>query len=131
MGDRRARGLVARRHEQHEERGQLLLGQFLRSISAFTSALVMSSMGLSIRYLPSSSMIPVSCRAGVEEHEDRVLALGDELGVAVGEDDVRVVQDGRVLTRRHAHHVADDLERERRGDVGDEVARAACLRTRR
>ena len=62
--------------------------------------------------------------AGVDEGQHRVGPLGDVLGVAVAQDDVGAAEDGGVLGGGHAHHVADDLERERGGDLGDEVALA-------
>ena len=72
-------------------------------------------------------------RAGLQERRDdlRRVEVGDVLGIARAEDDVGAVEDELVLALRDAHHVADDLERQRRGDLGHEVARALLDRRRR
>ena len=49
---------------------------FSDSISALTRALVMSSIGLSIRYFPSSSISRGEGRARFEHDEDRVRPRG-------------------------------------------------------
>ncbi len=62
--------------------------------------------------------------ARVDEGHHRVGALGDVLGIAAREDHVGAAEDRRVVRGRDTHHVADDLEGEGCGDLGDEVALA-------
>src|SRR5262245_33311903 len=122
MADRVPRGLVARHHEQHEERRQLLLRErlalelgvhqrrgeiFLRVLAALLGELVHQ----------------VRERLPRRERRDQHVPSGlDVLGVAEPEDPVGLLEDELRLALGDAHHVADDLERERRRDLGHEVA---------
>ena len=56
------------------------------------------------------------------ERDHRVVASAHVLGVAVGEDDVRRVEDRVVVGGADAHHVADDLERQPGRHLDHEVA---------
>ena len=65
-------------------------------------------------------------RGGEERGHHAALGLvGHVLRVAEPEDHVGAVEDELLLAARDAHHVDDDPQRERGGDVGDEVALAA------
>ncbi len=61
---------------------------------------------------------------GTEHRLERVVSELDVLVVARRGDDVGAAEDGGVLGPGKADHVADDLERERCGEFGDEVALA-------
>ena len=116
--------LVARHHQQDEEGGDLLRGQRLPVHIGVDQG--------------GDHVVGRVAPAGVgqrgHEHGQRLRrrhegqhgigALGDVLGVAVGEDDVGGLEDGVVVGRPDAHHVADDLEREAGRHLDHEVATA-------
>jgi hypothetical protein len=93
------------------------------STSARTSALVRSSVGCSTRSAAIRSIRPGQRHAGLEEGGQRIVLVLDQLGVAAGQDDVGLGQHHRTVLVGHAHHVADDPQRDRRGDVGHDVDR--------
>jgi len=64
--------------------------------------------------------------ARLEEGRERVVLILDQLRVAAGEHDVGHREDQRPVLRGHAHHVADDPQRDRGGDVGDDVDAAVA-----
>ncbi len=88
------------------------------STSAAIITEVMSSCGLALRSSPSAWAYMNICKRLAHQ----VLVRGDEVGVAAAEDRVGPVEDLAVVLGGDAHHVADDLERQRRRDVFDEVA---------
>jgi len=125
VADRVARGLVARDDQQHEERRELLVGERLAvdlgvdergdEVVAGVPAAVLGELLRELRELG----------AGGQQLRDDLRGIAAAvLGIARAEDDVGAVEDEPVLALRDRGHVADDLERERRGDLGDEVALA-------
>ena len=124
VADGVARGLVAGHHQQDEERGQLGVGERLAvdvGVDQRRGEVVGGVLDAVGGQAPHELGQVV---AGVHEGQHGVLALGDVLGVAEGQDDVGAVEDGVVVALGHAHHVADDLEREPGRHLGDEVALA-------
>jgi len=96
----RARRLVAAVTSSTKNDAQLLLRELLSFDLSVHECARNVIDGWSIRYFPNSSMIR-SERGGLGfEYCHTDPGLGNEVGVTVGEDDVRVMQDRRVLTRK-------------------------------
>ena len=91
------------------------------STSACMSVEVMSSRGPREPLAAEVLGVLEELHAGGHELLDR----GGVLRIADAEDGVGELEDAPVVARRDAHHLADDLERQRRGDLADEVALAA------
>jgi hypothetical protein len=122
VADRVPRGLVASRRQQDEERPDLLLGQALavdRRVDQHRREVVgrlpLTEAGEILRQRGE-------LLAGLQDGRDRQREIGDVLGIGRAENHVGAVEDVAVLARRDAHHVADDLEWQHGGDVGDEIA---------
>ena len=118
VADRVAGRLVAGDDEQDEERAELLRGE-----------LVAVDLGghhhrRDVVLRVGATVLPE--RLGVHEHLEgvrhEIFERAAELGIADAEDRVGPLEDPGVVLGRDAHHVADDLEGQRRGDVLDEVA---------
>ena len=101
--------------------GVSLCMPFSSSTSACISVVVMSSRGLSSRSCASVEAVLEQLHARGHELFDRLHVLG----IADAEDDVRELEDPLGVGARDAHHVADDLQRQRGRDLADEVALAA------
>ena len=124
VADGVARRLVAGHHQQDEERRQLGVGERLAvhvGVDEGRGEVVGGVLEPVGGQLPHELGEVV---AGVHERQHGVLALGDVLGVAEGQDDVRPAEHRVVVALGHAHHVADDLQREPGRHLGDEVALA-------
>ena len=80
----------------------------------------MSSRGFVEPVLGEREAVLEQLHARAHELFDRL----DVLGIADAEDDVRELEDALGVLARDAHHVADDLQRERGRDLADEVALA-------
>ena len=108
--------------QQHEERSDLLLRQALavelrvdQHRREVVGRLLLAEAGEILRQ--RGELLP-----RLQDRRDRLREIGDVLGIGRAENHVGAVEDVAVLARRDAHHVADDLERQHRGDVGHEVA---------
>ena len=119
VADRVAGGLVAGHHQQDEERTELLRRQLF--------AVDLGGHHDRGDVVPRVRLAVLAERLGVHEHLERlahqVVEARRELGVAGAQDRVRPPEHPCVVLGRDAHHVADDLQRQGRRDVFDEVAR--------
>ena len=130
VGDRGAGGFVPRRDEQDEEGRELLAGQLF----AFNFR-VHERAGDVINRVFDAVLAEILHDGGqggarLQEGHDGVSADGNDVRVAHGQDDVGAGEHRGVFARRHAHHVADDLQGERCRNVGHEVAGAGFLGAR-
>ena len=123
MADGVARRLVAGHDEQDEEGPELARGQ------AFAVDLGVHEHRRDVVARVVEAVLAE--RLGVGEHGEHVadqplerVGLAADLRVARTEDHVRPREHLGVVALRDAHHLADDLEGERRGHRGHEVTRA-------
>ena len=116
VADGVARGLVAGRGEQDEERSDLGVGQPL----AVDLGLHQRRAQVFPRVAATVHRHRHSVGADLVRHllEHGVVVVGLELA----EDHVRPAEDAVLVLLRDAHHRADDLQRQRRGDLPYDVA---------
>ena len=64
------------------------------------------------------------CRVGADVHRDldELVEVGGQVGIAEAKDDVGPVEDPVVVLFGNAHHVADDLQGQRAGQLRDQLA---------
>jgi hypothetical protein len=120
--DRVARGLVARHDQQDEERGDLLLVQPL-AVDVGVDQRRGQVVGGALT--PGAHQALDQRRqllAGAQHGGHGFGEIGHVVGIGRTENDVAAVEDVAVLVGGDAHHVADDLQRQRRRDLADEVA---------
>ena len=89
------------------------------STSAATSAVVRSSPRLSPPVLGERGGVGADVDGDLHE----LVEIGGQVGVAEAEDDVGPVEDLLVVLVGDAHHVADHLQRQRTGQLGDQFGR--------
>ena len=63
----------------------------------------------------------------IHRHRDELVEIGRDVGVSEPQDHIRPVEDILMVFLGDAHHVADDLQRQRTGQFGDDVARAVRM----
>jgi hypothetical protein len=124
VGDGVAGGLVARHHQQDEERRELLRAELLavdlaghQSGDQVVAGILDAGLAQFGHELGQLGPRGEDGRG----HTHRVLDVVDVLGVGEAEDDVRVVEHELLLAAGDAHHVEDDPQRQPRRHVGDEV----------
>ena len=124
MADGVAGGLVAGDDQQDEERRQLGLGELL-AVDVRVDQCRRQVVGRLLHALLAERRHHLGqLGARRQQRNGDVAALGHVLGIGRTENDVRPGEHGVVVGLRDAHHVADDLQRQARRDLGDEVALA-------
>ena len=113
MADRVARGLVARDHQQDEERRDLGRRQPL----TVEFGLHQAGRQVVARMRPAIVGQCGGVGADVHGHLDELFEVGGDVRIAEPEDHVGPVEDPLVVLLGDAHHVADDLQRKGTGEL--------------
>ncbi len=123
VADRVAGGLVARDHQQDEERRDLGRRQPL------TVDLGLHQRGRQVLLRVDSAVLGVrgGVRADVHRDLDELLVVLGDVLVPEPEDHVGPVEDLLVVVLGDAHHVADHLQRQRAGQLRDHLTLAVGM----
>ena len=117
LTDGRARGLVAGGDQQEEEGPEVLRRHRL----AVDLGVHERGRQVVLRMFETLPAEPEPVVAQLAGRLQEGLARAPELLVAAGEEAVGQVEQPRPIGLRHAHHVADDSDGQRVGDLGDEL----------
>src|SRR6266852_749612 len=117
LTDGRARGLVAGGDQQEEERPEVLWRHRL----AVDLGVHEHGRQVVLRMLEALLAEPEAVLAQLARRLQKRLARAPERLVAAGQETVGQVQQLRPVALRHPHHVADDGDGQRVGDLADEL----------
>ena len=123
MADRVASGLVARDNQQDEKRGHLGGGEPL----AVEFGLHQAGGQIVAGCAPPVVGKRGGVRTDVHRYLVELVEVRGDVGIAETQNDVRPVEDPLVVGFGNAHQVADDLQGERTGQIGDDLALAVGM----